>query len=118
MRHFSLVSHRYNSAIKELELFTNVYGLKTMANDLLKSIKARYADFKRVKQYSLATILDRMLKTAFFLSSENVTVANELLVEEALELGIEDGVEKASTSKASKVSRFLIDTSYLKICRL
>lgn len=42
-------------------------------------------------------------KTAVFLSSVNVEHAKELLVEEALELGIDDSVEEASTSKASKV---------------
>lgn len=87
-----------NSAIKESELFTNVYGLNTMATDLMKSIKTRYADLKRVQQYRLTTIL---VKTVIFLSSENEEHAKELLVEEALELGIDDGVEEASTSKAS-----------------
>lgn len=72
-----------NTALKELEPSTEIFGVKSFATELIQSLKSRYSDLEETPAYALATILDPRLKAAVFLSATNVEKAKEMLLEEA-----------------------------------
>lgn len=77
-----------NSAVKELQSYKNIHGVKNLVTDLLTSIEKRFSDLEEIRSYSLATLLDPRLKGSVFLRVECLESAKAQLIEEAQEMEV------------------------------